>query len=166
MALVHDFVVLNKVEYTYNDYMNEIKKVPCDVSIHDDLIMYFYDYLEWLPTYNPSMKIRHTGLNLYGVTVIDLDGACQALELMSNIVNIFKLSPQVLKLKGGFSYQLADNEDSLSNDNIERIVKDSLKQEKLIYQRDEVIEQFEKLAKCFKRVVDSDGKLYVLHMGI
>lgn len=39
MALVHDFVVLNKEEYTYNDYMNVLKKVPYDVSINDDLIL-------------------------------------------------------------------------------------------------------------------------------
>lgn len=46
------------------------------------------------------------------------------------------------------------------------IVRDSLKQEKLIYQRDKIVEQFEKLANCFKKVMDSNGELYVLHMGI
>lgn len=44
MALVHDFVVSNKEIYTYQDYMNVINKVPYDVSIHDDLILYFYDF--------------------------------------------------------------------------------------------------------------------------
>lgn len=166
MALVHDFVVLNKEEYTYNDYMNVLKKVPYDVSINDDLILYYMDYLKWISTYNPSLKVRHTGLNYCGVTVIDIEGATQAYNLFLSIADILKLSPAILKLEGSYSYQLADDDDPLGDSNVERIVRDSLKQEKLIYQRDKIVEQFEKLANCFKKVMDSNGELYVLHMGI
>lgn len=166
MALVHDFVVLNKEEYTYSDYMNVIKKVPYDVSIHDDLILYYMDYLKWIPSYNPSLKVRHTGLNYYGITVIDIEGATQAYNLFLSIVGILKLSPDILKLNGSYSYQLADDEDPFSESNVYRIVRGSLKQDKLIYQRDKIVEQFEKLANCFKRVIDSNGQLYVFHMGI
>lgn len=71
-----------------------------------------------------------------------------------------------MKLEGSYSYQLADDDDPFCDSNVERIVRDSLKQEKLIYQRDIIVEQFEKLANCFKKVMDSNGELYVLHMGI
>ena len=150
----------------YNDYISVIKKVSYDVSTHDDLIMYFYDFLQWIPTYNPPMKIRQTGLNLYAVTLIDLDGAFKALEIFASIVNILKISPEILKLSGGYFYELVDEEDPFSDSNVECIVRSSLKQERLIYQRDNIVEQFEKLANCFKRVIDSNGQLYVLHMGI
>ena len=166
MALVHDFIVLNKEEYTYNDYVSVIRKVPYDVSIHDDFILYYMDYLKWIPAYNPYVKVRHTGLNYDGVTIIDIEGAALAYNLFINLVDILKLSPDILKLNGSYSYQLADDEDPLRDSNIVRIVRDSLKQDQLIYQRDEVVEQFETLAKCFKRVIDSNGQLYVLHMGI
>lgn len=146
--------------------MNVHKKVPYDVSINDDLILYYMDYLKWISTYNPSLKVRHTGLNYYGVTVIDIEGATQAYNLFVSIVDILKLSPAILKLKGNYSYQLADDDDPFGDSNVERIVRDSLKQEKLIYQRDKIVEQFERLVNCFKRVIDSNGQLYVLHMGV
>lgn len=157
MAQVHDFVVLNKEIYTYKDYMNVINKVSYDVSIHDDLILYFYDFLQWIPAYNPSMEIKHMGLNLYGVTAIDIEGATQAYDLFVRIVDIFKLSPETLKLNGGCSYQLADDEDPFSESKECRIIRNSLEQEKLTYQRDEIVEQFEKLVECFKKVIDSKG---------
>lgn len=166
MALVHDFVVSNKEIYTYQDYMNVINKVPYDVSIHDDLILYFYDFLQWIPAYNPSMEIRHMGLNLYGVTIIDIDRAQQAYDLFVHIVDILKLSPETLKLNGGYSYQLADDEDPFSESKECRIVRNSLKQEKLTYQRDDISDQFKKIAECFKKVIDSNGQLYVLHFGV
>ena len=75
MPLLHDFVLLNKNEFSYDDCCELVGKVSYDVSIHDDLIIYFNDFLKWIPTYNPSLKVRHTGLNYYGVTVIDGDGA-------------------------------------------------------------------------------------------
>ena len=43
MALVHDFVVLNKETYAYEDHMQLVNQIPYDVSIHDDLIMVFYN---------------------------------------------------------------------------------------------------------------------------
>ena len=43
MAQVHDFVVLNKETYAYEDHMQLVNQVPYDVSIHDDLIMVFYN---------------------------------------------------------------------------------------------------------------------------
>lgn len=166
MALVHDFVVLDKINYPYSTCDMVMKGVPYDVSIHDDLIVYFMDYLKWIPTFSPLVNKERKGLDYYAITIFELEGSLQAYILFSNLINILKISPDILKLNGSYSYQLADDEDHFSDSNVYRIIRDSLKQKKLIYQRDKIVEQFEKLANCFKRVIDSDGKLYVLHMGI
>lgn len=166
MALVYDFIVLDKMDYPFSKCNMVIKNKTYDVSIHDDLIQYFYDYLKWITTYSPIINKERTGLDYYAITVFEIEGARQAYLLFSNLINILKLSHKILKLNGSYSYQLADDEDPLSDSNVYRIIRDSMKQEKLIYKRDEVIEQFEKLVQCFKRVIDSNGQLYVLHMGI
>ncbi|WP_111860848.1 hypothetical protein [Acinetobacter sp. CFCC 10889] len=166
MALVHDFVVLDKVSYPYSKCDIVMKDIPYDVSIHDDFILYFMDYLKWIPTYSPIINTKRTGLDYYAITVFETEGAIQAYALFSNLINILKISPDILKLNGSFSYQLADDEDPFSDSDVYRIVRDSLKQKKVIYPRDKLIEKFEKLAQCFKRVIDSNGQLYVLHMGI
>ena len=57
------------------------------------------------------------------------------------------------------------SEDPFSESKECRIVRNSLKQEKLTYQRDDIIDQFKKIAECFKKVIDSNGQLYVLHFG-
>ena len=113
MPLLHDFVLLNKNEFSYDDCCELVGKVSYDVSIHDDLIVYFNDFLKWIPTYNPSLKVRHTGLNYYGVTVIDGDGAKEAFQLFSSLVNVLKLSSvhdkfhRVLVLSGFFFLKIA-----------------------------------------------------------
>ncbi|WAU74830.1 hypothetical protein [Acinetobacter sp. TR11] len=166
MALLHDFVLLNKNEFSYDDCCELVGKVSYDVSIHDDLIIYFNDFLKWIPTYNPSLKVRHTGLNYYGVTVIDGDGAKEAFQLFSSLVNILKLSPNVLKLTGAYTFVHAYDDVTDPNENVDRILRETAGYEKIIMQKSEVIRQFETLAGLMQKIIDSDGHLYVLHFGI
>jgi len=166
MALLHNFVLLNKNEFSYDDCCELIGKVSCDISIHDDLIIYFCDFLQWIPAYNPSLKVNHTGLNYYGVTVIDIDGAKQALTLFSSLVNILNLSPNVLKLTGEYTFVHAYDDVIDSNKDVDRVLRDTAGYEKIIMQKMEVIKQFEILAGFMQKILDSDGNLYVLHFGI
>lgn len=148
MAQVHDFVVLNKETYAYEDHMQLVNQVPYDVSIHDNLIMFFYGFLQQIPTYNPSKKVRHTGLNCYGITIIDSEGALVTYNIISSIVNVMKLSPKFLKFSKGYTYKFAEE------------------QEKLIFQKYKVVDQFDQLKGCIKQVIDSNGQLYIVHLGI
>lgn len=166
MALLHDFVLLNENEFSYDDCCELVGKVSYDVSIHDDLIIYFNDFLKWIPTYNPSLKVRHTGLNYYGVTVIDGDGAKEAFQLFSSLVNILKLSPNVLKLTGAYTFVHPYDDVTDPNENVDRILRETAGYEKIIMQKSEVIRQFETLAGLMQKIIDSDGHLYVLHFGI
>ncbi|MCU4638989.1 hypothetical protein [Acinetobacter courvalinii] len=166
MALVHDFVLSNKNEFSYDNCCELIDKVSYDVSIHEDLIRYFYDFFKWVPTYNPILKVKHTGLNYYGLTIIDIEGAEEMLILLSSLVNILKLSPNVLRLTGAYTYVHADDNVIDPNKKVDRIFRETAGYEKIVMQKSEVIRQFEILAELMRKVIDSNNALYVLHFGI
>lgn len=166
MALLHDFVLLNKNKFSYDDCCELIGKVTCDVSIHDDLIMYFYDFFKWIPTYNPSLKVKHNGLNYYGLTIVDIEGAKETLILLSSLVNILKLSPNVLTLTGAYTFVHAYDDLIDPNENVDRILRETAGYKKIIMQKSEVIRQFEALAELMQKVINSNNSLYVLHLGI
>lgn len=166
MAMLHDFILLNTAEAPYSDYMKYIKYPKFDVSIADDLIIYVYDYLNWIPTINPasSSAPETFGLHLYGPTVIDMHGAEQAVKIFTAIAGLFACANEHMKLTGAFSHQLADSFDA--EPGIERIVAGSGQYASLLLRRQDVVKQFERLAELCQKVKDSDGALYVLHLGI
>lgn len=166
MPLLHDFVLLNKNEFSYDDCCGLVGKVSYDVSIHDDLIIYFNDFLKWIPTYNPSLKIKNTGLNYHGVTVIDGDGAKEAFQLFSSLVNLLKLSPKILTLTGAYTFVHAYDDVIDPNKNVDRILRETAGYEKIIMQKSDVIGQFEILAELMQKIIHSNNSLYVLHLGI
>ena len=166
MALIHDFVLLNKNEFSYEDCCELAGKISYDVSIDDDLILYFMDYLKWLPTYSPLLKIRMHGLDYHAMTIIDIEGATEALILFSNLVNILKLAPNVLKLTGAYTFMYADDDIIDPNEKVDRIFRETAGYEKIVMQKSEVIRQFEILAELMRKVIDSNNALYVLHFGI
>lgn len=166
MALVHDFVLLNKNEFSYDNCCELSDKVSYDVSIDDDLILYFMDYLKWLPTYSPLLKIRMHGLDYHAMTIIDIEGATEALILFSSLVNILKLAPNILRLTGAYTYVHADDNVIDPNEKVDRIFRETAGYEKIVMQKSEVIRQFEILAELMRKVIDSNNTLYVLHFGI
>lgn len=166
MALIHDFVLLNKNEFSYEDCCELAGKISYDVSIDDDLILYFMDYLKWLPTYSPLLKIRMHGLDYHAMTIIDIEGATEALILFSSLVNILKLAPNILKLTGAYTYVQADDNVIDPNEKVDRIFRETAGYEKIVMQKSEVIRQFEILAELMRKVIDSNNALYVLHFGI
>jgi hypothetical protein len=166
MALIHDFILLNKADVPYAEYGNYIKSDNFDVSIPDDLILYFIDYLNWIPTSNPASSSYTTslGLNYYGPTVINLDGEEHAVKVFKAITEIFLCAPDQIHLKGSFSYQLAD--DNIEEKGIERIIEGSAYYEKIVIDRNEITRKFSILAELSQKIIDSNGNLYLLHLGI
>ncbi|MNE33957.1 hypothetical protein D3C80_1276570 [compost metagenome] len=166
MALMHNFVLLNKDEFSYDDCCELIGKISYDVSIDDDLILYFMDYLKWLPTYSPLLKIRMHGFDYHTMTIMDVEGATEALILFSSLVNILKLAPNVLKLTGTYNFKLVDDDIIEPNQEVDRILRDTAGYEKIIMQKSEVIQKFEILIGLMQKVIDSNKNLYVLHVGV
>ena len=166
MTLTHDFVLLNKNEFSYDDCCDLIGGISFDVSIHDDLILYFMDYLKWLPTYRTKKKKRIYGLDYHAMTIMDVEGATEALILFSSLVNILKLSPNVLTLTGIYTFVQAYDDVIDPNENVDRILRETAGYEKIIMQKRVVIQQFEILSELIQKVIDSNNSLYVLHLGI
>lgn len=167
MALEHHFVVLNTANVPHSDYMKYIKHGQFDVSIADDLISYINDYLNWIPTSNPasSSTPEMSGLNLYGPTIIDMRGAEQALKVFTAIASLFACSSgEKIRLIGAFSYQLADSFDD--EPEIQRIVAGSGHYARLHLSKQDVVSKFELLAELCRKVRDSEGQHYLLHLGV
>lgn len=166
MTLTHDFVLLNKNEFSYDDCCDLIGGISFDVSIYDDLILYFMDYLKWLPTYSPLLKKRIYGLDYHAMTIMDVEGATEALILFFSLVNILKLSPNVLTLTDIYTFVQAYDDLIDPNENVDRILRETAGYEKIIMQKRVVIQQFEILSELIQKVIDSNNSLYVLHLGI
>ena len=98
--------------------------------------------------------------------MIDGDGAKEAFQLFSSLVNILKLSPKVLTLTGEYTFIHAYDDVIDPNENVDRILRETAGYEKIIMQKSEVIQKIEILAELMQKVIDSNNSLYVLHLGI
>lgn len=142
-GLNHDFLLLSTRECRYTDYMKWINDDRA-ILIHDDIMNYMHDTLKWITCYNPARKMmRHKGLNFYGPTVIKKDGAVDAQKVFITWATLFSAGPKRIKLTG----EGADLSCITIN-------------------RDEVVENLRTLAKYSKSVANSDGSLFLLHLGI
>lgn len=152
MSMDHEFYLLSKDEYKTEDIFELRKKgFPRSVYIHDDLIQYILDTLFWIPCFNPSRNERLYGLCLYGVTIIDQQGAAILRTVFSSWAQLFSVSPEQLKLQGAFMMVVGSNEEG--------------EYEKIVINRDEIVSEFQKLAGYAEKVMKSDD-LIILHMGI
>lgn len=128
-GLNHDFMLLSAREHRYTDYMKWINN-PNAIQIHDDVMQYMEDSLNWITCYNPAQKMMaHRGLNFYGPTVIKSDGAVDA----EGVFTIWA----ILLLTGPMSYKLTG-----------------------------VVASLITVAKYSNSVANSNGELFILHLGI
>jgi len=120
------------------------------VRLSDDIISYLYDSLEWIPSLNPSNpeEWQGHGLNRWGSTVINREGASTALRVFSAWAELFAAGPAQLVLHGLY-FEGPDDEKGY---------------EKLLVPRDELVEQMQTLADYARRSVDGEG--YILHLGV
>jgi len=136
---------------------------PNAVRIHDDILRYMADTLNWIPTWNPSMKRPWKGLCWYGPTVIQKTGAPLAAKILGSWADLFSSGPAVLRLTGDFAFQVENNP---AKDGFECIVPGSGEHERLVLSRNRVVTSLRTIVSYAERVQEAAGALYILHMGI
>ncbi|MGE5396626.1 MAG: hypothetical protein ACM3MK_03695 [Chitinophagales bacterium] len=157
MGLVHDFLLVpdnddgefNVVSFV-GQFRDAVRLGSEDyVGIHGDLVDYFWDFIKWIPTYNPSKKEPGLGLNYYGVTVIKKDGAQLAYEVFSLLARLVALGPETITLRGNYVFNNNGTKGGY---------------EEVEFNRDETVRKLEKLAFFCRRILNSDYQLK--HLGI
>ena len=147
----HDFLLLNKLEHAYTDYVKRINN-PNAIQIHDDLMNYIGDSLKGVTCYNPARKMEvQKGLNFYGPTVIKNDGAKDAERVLSAWVNLFSSGPKRIQLTG--TYSSTEGKPGIGS------------YSSITIDRDEIVDKLKTVASYANRVASSD-ELFILHLGI
>lgn len=108
----HNFILLDVEEYYQKGYLGFLQDER-NINIADDLLRYFTDSLNWIPTLNPSGRERgHEkqgfGLNMYGPTLIMSDGAELGYRICKQWMKLFLLAPEQILLSAGMSAALRD----------------------------------------------------------
>jgi hypothetical protein len=161
-GLNHDFLLLSRNEHPFS-YWNLFYHRPDAVLIHHDLLEYIGDSLKWIPTYNPAAHHPDRGLCWFGPTIIKEDGAEITRNVFTLWAELFAHGPSVLKLQGPFGWEV-DND--LEKDGYEKVIPGSAKNNRLIVNRNEFIKKLKTIAGYADQVLQSDGDLYILHIGI
>jgi hypothetical protein len=157
MAREHEFYLvpctINEAEF-WTIWRNEEKKsqIIDSVIIHDDIILYMMDTLKWIPSRNAARSgmPAGAGINYHGMTLFDEVSARNLKDVFSAWRDLFLNSPLVLKLTGEFITIVGEEQ--------------SGHYEKLFYNRNEIVKQFEKIISFAERL--SEGEFYVYHCGI
>ena len=154
MGLKHEFYLVKDL-YEMEEVLN-IKEgaalILDSVIIDDDLILYISDSLTWLPSklVNFQGMSDYTGIAYYGITLFDQQSAPLLNRIFCGWRDLFQNAPLKLELTG--SYILSVGEDDIGE------------YEKLIFQKEEVLRQFEKMITLAERL--AGGDCYVYHIGI
>jgi hypothetical protein len=154
-GLMHDFHLLNRSEFDYWDY-SSFYNHPKALQIHDAVLRYLEDSLKWIPCHFPKRRqelLDCQGLNLIGFTIIKEEGAPIAYRIFGLWADLFSHGPELLELTGGWSW--IDGE-PIENGRYETIVED----------RDRLVFSLRQIAEYAKHASESQGRFYVLHMGI
>jgi hypothetical protein len=100
MAMDHDFWLFREGERAYTEYHDLLPRRDAPVSIHDDVLQYFFDTLTWIPTLNPAKGVYGHGLNMWGPTVIDRTGGALFRQVLAAWAQLFACGPERLRLHG------------------------------------------------------------------
>lgn len=156
MGQDHEFFLLSNDEYEEmgcDGYYSPAKDLSNCLSIHDDIIQYIGDTLAWIPSINPCNSYKKGfGLNNYGITLFDKEGAEVILKLAKAWADLFSIGPNILKLTGNYSCIK---------------IKSGIPERKynlLEVDRDELVENFRKLRLFSEKVISGD--YLILHLGI
>jgi hypothetical protein len=99
-GLLHDFFLVDRQEFDYWNY-SHFHNDEQAVRVHDDLIRYMGDSLEWIschvPMTLPNLK-EVKGLHYYGPTIIKQEGAEEACNVFRIWAELFSRAPQTLQL--------------------------------------------------------------------
>lgn len=161
-GLNHDFLLLD-CEIDGDWSTSRFAHDPRAIHLHDDLLRYMTDTLVWIPTYNPARREQHMGLCMWGVTAITADGASIAEQVFLAWANLFSLAPPQLRLTGSYGGTLKS---ALSSADCERVSILEGGYAQLVFDRDQVVETLQALARYAGEVLRAKGRLYLLHEGI
>ncbi|WP_340401128.1 hypothetical protein [Paenibacillus sp. FSL H8-0079] len=157
----HHFVIENKAdvnEYIHTSYSwdshGRIHKSGLTPEKHatleDEFIAYIYDSLQWLDTWNPSTCTRCSGLNNYGITVIEEQNALLKFQQLIQVwIDLFSHATDPIVLTGNYSI---DGEDQKGY------------YEKLMYNKVQLINELYTLANMAK-YAEINGRC-IVHFGI
>lgn len=120
--------------------------------IHDDIIQYIMDTLNWIPSKNPALSEMPScfGINYHGITLLDEDSSKALKTVFTCWRDLFQNSPKVLKLRGGFVFTEGERCEG--------------EYESIIFNRDEIINQFDRMISFAERL--TEGKFYLYHCGV
>ena len=147
-GLYHEFFIIEKGSFSpdnYEDYRHKEK-----VALHDDILTYFYDTLQWFNSWNPFTQQSYKGLSLYGVTILQGETLLKFKRILSHWRALFSEAPSQIVLTGGFYWI----DEELENGTYER----------LIYDREELISLLEKLISMCEAAHGQEKE--IVHFGI
>lgn len=102
MGLEHEFFLITYDEYEemlYGGYILSSEDLSNGVLIHDDIVQYIQDTFNWVPSINLGNSYqRELGLNNYGVTLFDKEGAEVIFNITKAWADLFSNGPMTLKL--------------------------------------------------------------------
>ncbi|WML33497.1 hypothetical protein [Clostridium sp. OS1-26] len=158
MGLEHKIFLVTKSDY---------EEIPCNVGdvsledmsncvlIHNDIIQYIGDTLRWIPSINPGNGYeKGFGLNNYGITLFDKEGAAVILNIAKLWADLFSNGTPILKLKG--SYCWTTNDKGVLEGEYEIIEVN----------RDELVSNIRKLQSLAEKVIHDSSKYFIIHHGI
>lgn len=156
----HDFILLSRDDYDISDARSFIldhealKAHPNALKIADDIILYLNDTLRWISTVIPGWKKKvHQGLDLYGQTVIQTEGAPVAKAVFGGWADIFAQGPETLTLQGCWYW-------------VEGSLSETGNYETIRAERDSLVSDLRRLEDYASRVSKSGGRYFILHWGI
>jgi len=154
MSLAHEFcLVPASVNYFERIMSGEKSADTIDfIAVPGDLIQYIMDSLSWIPSKNParSMTKEEKGINYHGITLFDQTSAAVMKNVLAAWHTLFTNSPEKLELTGGFVVSSRKN-----------IVGEY---ERLIFNRNDVLEVLERLLSMIERLEEEN--LFLYHLGI
>ena len=113
MGLEHEFFLVTYDEYeemSYNEYCFPLEDTSNVILLHDDIVQYIQDTLRWIPSINPAINYeRGFGLNNYGITLFDKEGAEVISKIAKVWADLFSNGPATLKLTGNYGWITDDN---------------------------------------------------------
>ena len=103
MSLDHHFALV-PAGTDFDDFAALLARARAGVALHDDLLSYFWDTLQWLPTRNPSKGGPGLGLNRWGVTVIDAEGALLSARIFRAWAALLACGPATFEVTTGYTW--------------------------------------------------------------
>jgi hypothetical protein len=156
MGQDHEFFLVSYDEYEemgYDGYCSTPEDLSNVVLIHDDIIQYIQDSLNWIPSINPAMNYqKQFGLCNYGITLFDKEGASAVYNLAKAWADLFSNAPTNLKLTGNYGFYGIKDGKPVGKYNLVEV------------EREKLVDNFRKL-QCFSEKVIL-GDYLLLHHGI